>query len=208
MKTAHSVRHLGNTCQVDKDTGNTYTRKSSSSNIGKAISLHTMKSKITTLAASLSLLRLAQPLLLGAFGFATAASTAVVLLQGAAQAQSAISFYNQGIDKLRSRNYQGAIVDFSKAIELNPKFNEAYFNRGDMKVRLKDYQGAIDDFSKAIELDPQNAMAYFNRGSVKGMSKDYQGLCADYKKAASLGNPGERQFINKNYAVKCRNHGT
>ena len=38
------------------------------------------------------------------------------------------------------------IADFSKAIELNPDFANAYNLRGNSKAKLKDYYEAITDF--------------------------------------------------------------
>jgi tetratricopeptide (TPR) repeat protein len=51
-----------------------------------------------------------------------------------------------------SEEYEKAVEAWSKAIELNPKYNSAYGNRGIAKARLGDHIGAIKDFDKAIEL--------------------------------------------------------
>lgn len=58
----------------------------------------------------------------------------------------------------------GAITDFSKAIEINPRFHEAYFSRGVKKGELGDYQAAKTDYTKAIEIYPNYHEAYYNRG--------------------------------------------
>jgi len=71
------------------------------------------------------------------------------------------TYYNQGNAKT---NLKEAIKDFNKAIELNPKFAEAYLTRGMTKARLQDYTGAIKDYNKALELNPKCAKAYYNRG--------------------------------------------
>ena len=55
---------------------------------------------------------------------------------------------------------QEALEAFTKAIELNPKYAEAYNNRGIAHLKLGNYQQAIRDYDKAIKLDPKNAMAY------------------------------------------------
>ena len=62
------------------------------------------------------------------------------------------------------KDYNGAIADYTKAIELNPNYANAYYNRGISKHNLKDYNGAISDYNKAIEIDPNYANAYYNRG--------------------------------------------
>ena len=43
------------------------------------------------------------------------------------------AYVNRGISKYVLQDYQGAIADYSKAIELNPNYSEAYVNRGSSK---------------------------------------------------------------------------
>jgi len=84
-----------------------------------------------------------------------------------AYAQTVEEYFNSGKAKYKLKDYRGAIQDYNKAIELNPKYPEAYNNRGFAKVELKDYKAAIQDYTKAIELNPNYADAYNNRGIAK-----------------------------------------
>jgi tetratricopeptide (TPR) repeat protein len=78
-----------------------------------------------------------------------------------AQNQTAIQFNQAGGAKYQAGDYQGALADYNKAIELDPKLAMGYNNRAFLKNnRLKDYQGALADYNKAIELDPKYAAAY------------------------------------------------
>jgi tetratricopeptide (TPR) repeat protein len=52
----------------------------------------------------------------------------------------------------------GAIADYNKAIELDPKDADAYINRGNAKYGNGDKKGACLDWSKAGELG--TALAY------------------------------------------------
>jgi tetratricopeptide (TPR) repeat protein len=61
------------------------------------------------------------------------------------------------------RDYQSAINDLSKAIEIEPNFAEAYFNRGLAHRRLGQNEEAITDYTKAIQLSPDNASVLNNR---------------------------------------------
>jgi tetratricopeptide (TPR) repeat protein len=56
---------------------------------------------------------------------------------------SAAEFFKSGYTKADKADYDGAIADFSKAIELDPKYALAYDNRGVAKDRKSDYDGAI-----------------------------------------------------------------
>ncbi len=51
--------------------------------------------------------------------------------------------------------YDLAIVDLNKVIELNPKLARAYVSRGQIYLEKSDYDQAIIDLSKGMELDPK-----------------------------------------------------
>ncbi len=87
--------------------------------------------------------------------------------------QTAKSYFETGYEKYNRGDYKGAIQDYTKAIELNPRYALAYHWRGNAKFSLKDYRGAIQDYTKAIELDPKNAWLYLNRGHVKFLLDKY-----------------------------------
>ena len=95
----------------------------------------------------------------------------------------------QGYDKLKEKDYNGAIASLDKALKKDPVNSTAYINRGIAKRMKKDLKGAIEDFSWAIEVNPKNAKAYYNRGAVKVMQGDERGAIKDYNAAIKL-NPG------------------
>ncbi|QNI77565.1 TPR repeat family protein [Synechococcus sp. MVIR-18-1] len=66
----------------------------------------------------------------------------------------ATQYFNQGVEKYEVGNYQGAIADWNKAIEINPQDALAYYNRGLAKYDSGDHQGAIVDYNKAININP------------------------------------------------------
>ena len=68
-------------------------------------------------------------------------------------AQNSTDYYNRGVSKVNLRDYKGAIQDYNKAIELNPKNADAYYNRANAKSKLQDYKGSIEDHLKKIRMD-------------------------------------------------------
>jgi serine/threonine protein kinase len=103
--------------------------------------------------------------------------------------QNAEDYFRQGV--LRDEEFQdfsGALDNYNKAIELNPKYADAYRNRGTLKFgQFEDLSGALADYSKAIELDPQcDSSDYNNRGMVKENLNDISGALADYSKAIEI----------------------
>ena len=69
---------------------------------------------------------------------------------------------NRAVDKSLLKNYNGAIKDYSKIIEINPENALAYLNRGKNKSRLENYYGAIEDYNLAIKTKG-NESIYLNK---------------------------------------------
>ena len=90
---------------------------------------------------------------------------------------------DEGIAKYGNRDYDGAIADYTKAIERNPNYAIAYSCRGNAKQAEGDIGGAIADYTKAIKLKPDYAFAYYNRGNAKRVKGDYDGAIVDFTKA-------------------------
>ena len=97
------------------------------------------------------------------------------------------AYINRGIAKFNLLDFNGAIADYIKSIELNPSHAPTYYNRGIAKVNLGEFYDAILDFNKAIELNPNHAQAYLNRGIAKVNLEDFIGACKDGLKAEELG---------------------
>ncbi len=115
---------------------------------------------------------------------------------------SALGYFNRAYAKHFLKDYQGAINDLNKAIEIDPQYSDAYTNRGAAKDELEDYQGAIGDFTKAIEIEPQDAFAYYNRGNAKYELGDYQAAIADYNQAIEINPHYAGAYFNRGIAKR------
>ena len=85
-----------------------------------------------------------------------------------------------------SADYDCAISSFSKAIEIDGGYAEAYYYRANAYDERKEYTQALQDYSKAIALKPQYAEAYHNRGNTYDRVGDLDAALADYTKAIEL----------------------
>ena len=65
---------------------------------------------------------------------------------------SAPEYLIKGNNKILLGDYKGAILEFTKAIMIDPDFPHPYTSRGAAKLELRDYEGAISDCLKAIRL--------------------------------------------------------
>ena len=102
---------------------------------------------------------------------------------------------NQGVEKARHKDWNGAITDYSEAIRLNPNHAIAYYNRGLAYGQLGEYQKALTDHTEAIRLNPSYADAYNDRGNTYNWLKESQKAIADYSEAIRL-NPNNANAYN------------
>ena len=79
-----------------------------------------------------------------------------------------------------------AITDYSKAIELRPGLTDAYYRRGIVYGKKGDYDKAIADYNKAIEIDPAKAEFYNHRGTAQANKADFDQAINDYTRAIQL----------------------
>ncbi|MDP2278493.1 MAG: tetratricopeptide repeat protein [Nitrospirota bacterium] len=101
------------------------------------------------------------------------------------------AYYNRGLAYGELGNYQRAIKDYTKAIEieLEPDFSYfpyVYHNRGINYAKLGNYQQAIKDFTNGIALKPDHAEAYFSRGLAYFHRANYKQAIKDFNKAIEL----------------------
>jgi tetratricopeptide (TPR) repeat protein len=93
----------------------------------------------------------------------------------------AAAYTQRGNEKSDNGDFEGAIDDYTKAIEIAPDIDYYYCRRGELKVKLKFYKEAIDDYTKAIELSPTWKWYYLMRGDVYGRWLQlYQEAIDDY----------------------------
>jgi tetratricopeptide (TPR) repeat protein len=105
------------------------------------------------------------------------------------------TYTTKGLLHASNDEYNEAIVDFNKAIELNPKDALAYLFRGKVYGALGKYNEAIADLSKAIELNPKDVLAYCNRGKTYSLIGDRTRAVQDLSKAIKL-HPDARSFAD------------
>src|SRR5689334_1305218 len=70
-------------------------------------------------------------------------------------------FFDRGQDRHRQQDLDGAIADYSKAIELDGSVATIYYYRALARKDKKDIDGAIEDYTKTLQINPKYVVAYF-----------------------------------------------
>jgi tetratricopeptide (TPR) repeat protein len=85
----------------------------------------------------------------------------------------------RGREKLDAKDLDGALVDETRAIQLDPGLAIAWQNRGVVRATRGDLDGGVADLTRAIELAPAVALAWHDRGVARGKKGDWDGEIAD-----------------------------
>jgi tetratricopeptide (TPR) repeat protein len=96
-------------------------------------------------------------------------------------------YLNRAIANTNLQEYELAIEDLTKSIELNSTNASAYHSRGMVYYELKDYNLAVNDFKQAINLSHDNPVTFFNLGMSYYRLEDKESACPYFHKACSLG---------------------
>lgn len=112
----------------------------------------------------------------------------------------AVIYFDRGVTWYAIREYDHAIEDYDRALELNPQFAQAVFNRGNALDEKGQFVRAIQDYDQAIKLNPNYAMAFNNRGYVWDERHDFDRAIKDYDRAIDLHPQYAQAFNNRGIA--------
>ncbi|MFT2011472.1 tetratricopeptide repeat protein [Pontibacter sp. 13R65] len=83
------------------------------------------------------------------------------------------------------KDYNGALVKYKEALEINPGFVNAHIGLGDVLYDIGDIKGAIAKYKESVRLEP-SAYAYYSWGAALYHLDDTKGAIDKYKKAIEL----------------------
>ena len=79
----------------------------------------------------------------------------------------AAKLYHQGLKKFQQQQYQKAIAKYTKAIETDAQFIDAYLKRCEAYRKLGNHQGILDDCYQIIQLNPSIVKAFYYQGRAR-----------------------------------------
>lgn len=107
---------------------------------------------------------------------------------------------NRGFGYMKLGQWDKALKDYSKALELDPNYPAALCNRGSVYVHFQQMDKAIVDLTKAINIIPNYEIAYFNRGVAYSHLQQWEKAIVDYTKAIEIRPNYVKAFSNRGIA--------
>lgn len=106
-------------------------------------------------------------------------------------------FVQLGLKQHNNKNYDQAIMLYTKALELDSSYFTAYINRGNSYFEKTEYSKALADANSALLLNSTNAVPYNNRGLVYKFQGKFDEAVMEYNKAISLNKTYFEAYVNK-----------
>src|SRR6266850_6455201 len=110
---------------------------------------------------------------------AIADATLAIQMGNLRPSAEAAAYYNRGTARLQKQQFDLAVMDFDRAIELDSSLDELYANRGTAYLLTKRYKQAIDNFGMAIEIN-QLPIYHVNRGVAYRHDGQFELAISDY----------------------------
>ena len=104
--------------------------------------------------------------------------------------------------KYKNGDYQGAIVEYTLAIQFHPQIALAFCCRGDAYYKLGKQEQALIDYNRAIELNPKLAIGYYRRGNLYSSAKNYAVAVGEYSQAIELKPNFALAYSNRGFAYR------
>ncbi len=87
--------------------------------------------------------------------------------------RQSVTAYKKGVQLLKIKNYDDAIIYFQKALEYNPKLSDAYYNIAQIYIAKKDYDEAYNNYTKAIAINPKDYDSIVQAAKISYNRKNY-----------------------------------
>jgi tetratricopeptide (TPR) repeat protein len=102
--------------------------------------------------------------------------------------QNSFSWNNRGVYYFGQKQYNEALTDFQKSLELDSDFSHPYYNKALILIELNKFDEAIFNLNKAILYDLNNDKDFFiKRAETYIKTKEYEKAIQDYQRLISMG---------------------
>lgn len=83
-----------------------------------------------------------------------------------------LAYFNRGVNLEEINDINGALKDYTTAINLKKDYFDAYNNRGNILLAMNDLANALSDYKSAVKYNPKFSTAFYNMGLVYSKMND------------------------------------
>lgn len=95
----------------------------------------------------------------------------------------AVESLNHGKTLLELRRYEDAMSNLERAVQIDPKYPEAWLERGKALEKLQKYEEALRSYDEAVKLQSDYSEAWYNRAIMLSELKRYEEALISLNKA-------------------------
>ena len=110
----------------------------------------------------------------------------------ATEMDRAKAHFDKAIEHTRAREFEAAIDEYTKSLEINPHSAEANSNMGFAYMDLWDFDLALKYQLKALEVNPEFANAYYGLALTLEKKGDKAGAAENWKEFIKRSEPGSK----------------
>ena len=102
-------------------------------------------------------------------------------------------------------DWDGAIAEYHKALEENPKSDLIHDSLADALVHKGDLDGAVSEYKQALRLNPSSEASHSGLAAALGAKQDWNGAMAEDREVLRLNPNNDR--VHTNLGDALRNNG-
>jgi hypothetical protein len=110
-------------------------------------------------------------------------------------------YYNRGVQYTLQKDFSKSLVDYSRALELDPGNLDALFNRANAYENLGDITSAFKDYNTYLTKE-KNAEVYYKRSYLYLKNKDLNSAFDDLQRAEEMHYPIDPRY--KSFLLKLK----
>jgi tetratricopeptide (TPR) repeat protein len=126
-----------------------------------------------------------------------AASLAVLASQRRLLRARVPRLLKSGRKYLLKKDYEAALAEYNRALQISPYLGEAYCGRGCVYHAMGNTAEALAEFDRAIQIDPRLPSAYVERAKVRTESGELDGALADLEQLMIIRPNDPELFLNR-----------
>ena len=114
-------------------------------------------------------------------------------------------YYDRGlINAAQLNGHKAAFRDFSKAIEIDSTYTEAYIKRADERIFFKAFPDALQDLDKAEKTDSANPYIFYQRGKVYASLLKFNEALPCLSKSITMTDSSSPEMFNERAYVRYK----